>query len=108
MAIPAGLNPQERDPSRAYRIISSRLQALEARPSLVATGSVTLTPSATSTIVTNGEVLAGDQVFISPQSAAGATAVAHVSAATDGQFTITHDSSAATDRNVGWLAIRTP
>lgn len=67
-----------------------------------ATGSVTCTASATSTVVSNGNVTANDTVLLSPMTANAAAEVgagtAYVSAVADGSFTVTHANAGSTDR----------
>lgn len=65
-----------------------------------ATGSVTLTASAASTVVTNDNFAAGSTVYFTAttsNAAAGVTAM-YISARAKGTFTITHANNAQTDR----------
>lgn len=68
------------------------------------TGTVTLTASATTTVVKNTKVnvLSIVQLQATNAAAAGAIATTFVSAKGDGQFTITH-ASATTDRNFDYV-----
>lgn len=108
----AALNPREADTSRAYRLIDARFQEAEGRltaleaTTLVGAGEATLADSATSTNVAASGVASGDRVFLTPTSATAAAATYHVSAVTTDQFTITHDSTADTDKTFNWLAVR--
>lgn len=111
-----GLNPFERKTSVAYRVIQSALEdlqaratALEAAPAIVLAGQVTLTASTTTTTVTNALIAASDIVSglvpTTANAAASVTAV-YVSSVTTGEFVLTHDSTAATDRTFNWLVTR--
>lgn len=67
-----------------------------------ATGSVTLTASATSTVVSSDIVNDTDTVLLSPMTANAAAEIgagtAYVSAVAKGSFTITHANAVSTDR----------
>lgn len=71
-----------------------------------ATGSVTLTASATSTVVTSDVVNDEDTVLLSPMTANAAAEIgagtAYVSAVAKGSFTITHANAVSTDRTFRW------
>lgn len=63
-------------------------------------GTFSLTASATTTTVTNPNVSSNSTIVLSPRSATAAAAlgVVYISAKAEGSFTVTHNSSAATDR----------
>lgn len=61
-------------------------------------GSATLGASTTTSIVEDPRITSSTKVFLAPASATAAAAAPYVSAVGEGQFTITHDSDAATDR----------
>lgn len=65
-----------------------------------AIGSVTLTASATTTVVTDSNVSADSVIALMPTTATAVSAdtLVYVSAVTDGTFTLTHDNNAAIDR----------
>lgn len=62
------------------------------------TGSVTLTNSATSTVVYNPKIVASSVAVLQPKTlaAAGAQATTYISSVGTGQFTITHASATTT------------
>lgn len=64
-------------------------------------GEVTLTASATSTVVSDVRVKSSMVIFLSPRTATAATALAttYISAVADGSFTITHANTADADKN---------
>lgn len=66
-----------------------------------ARGTVTLTPSATSTVVSNKLASESSMVVLSPRTASAAAAAPgiFVSAKANGSFTLGHASSTATDQN---------
>jgi hypothetical protein len=70
-------------------------------------GTVTLNANAGSTVVANGSVAMGRQVWLEPMSASAAAtrATTYVSAVGNGSFTISHSSSAATDRAWNYLVV---
>jgi hypothetical protein len=77
------------------------------RGNLDASGTFTLTPSSTTTVVIDN-LFAFDQMVVwSPRSATAATAMTsvYVSAKLNGQFTLTHNSDAATDRTFDYIRI---
>lgn len=67
-----------------------------------ATGEVTATASATSTVVTNMVVNENDTVLLQPTTANAAAEIgagtAYVSAVAKGSFTLTHANAGSTDR----------
>ena len=70
-----------------------------------ATGTVTLTPSATTTVVFAPNCMADSIPFLSPLTATAAAAGAWISSVSKGQFTITHTSSVATDKTFGFVCL---
>lgn len=72
-----------------------------------ATGTVTLTTSATTTAVTAPNCGAGSVISLSPKTAnaAGALATTYVSAVAAGTFTLTHASNTQTDRTFGFVCL---
>lgn len=67
-----------------------------------AAGSVTLTASTTSTVVTDDRVGIDSVITFMPTSSNGASALTnlYVTSRGDGTFTLTHSSSAATDQDL--------
>jgi hypothetical protein len=88
------------------RIVFCIRQMLEGRSNAV--GQVTLSPNATSTTVT---ALCGadSAVFLFPQTASAAGSASTVwiakSGIGQGRFTVSHDSTAATDRSFWFVAL---
>lgn len=72
-------------------------------------GSVTLTASATSTVVTDARAGTDSVIVFMPTTANAATAAAslYVSARTSGQFTLTHASNAAVDQDFEYALLAT-
>lgn len=72
-----------------------------------ATGSVTLTASATSTVVTSPNCAPGSAVFLFPKTAnaAGALSTTYVSSVGKQTFTITHASAASVDRTFFYVCL---
>ena len=72
-------------------------------------GSVTLTPSAATTVVTKEGLPVGALIFLTAQTAnaaaeAGGTALYVAPVSTAGQFTIAHVNSVTTGRTFSWAA----
>ena len=65
-------------------------------------GTVTLTPSATSTTVTDEFITDDCLPTLMALTTSAASAPVRVTSVTRGSFTIEHDSDAATDRNFHW------
>jgi hypothetical protein len=63
-----------------------------------AVGDLTLAANATQTVVTNRLCTAGTMIAYSPTSASAAAARPWTVSSENGQFTVGHDASAATDR----------
>jgi len=63
-----------------------------------AVGDLTLTPNATTTVVKDRLCTAGTMIAYSPTSASAAAARPWTVSSQNGQFTVGHDASAATDR----------
>lgn len=72
-----------------------------------ATGSITLTASATSTTLTDARIGANSIILFMPTTANGNTAKAnlYVSARADGSATLTHASSTNTDQTFGYVVL---
>lgn len=74
-----------------------------------ATGTVTLTPSATSTTVMDGNCAERSTVLLSPVTANAAVALATsyipVATTANGSFTITHSSAASVDRTFRYAIV---
>ena len=106
----ATLNPRERDPSRAYRLIEARLAQLEGFGAIIDAGTVTCSTSTVTTTVTVAGLASTDLVHLSPASSAAASDAngwAYVSAIAAGEFTVTHASNALT-RTYRWFAFTPP
>jgi hypothetical protein len=90
--------------TRLFRIVAAIMQLAQGRSDAV--GNVTLTPGATATVVKAVNCGKDSRIFLTPQTANAAAALAYVQAADVGlgSFTITHDSNAATDRTFSWGA----
>lgn len=69
-------------------------------------GTVTLTASATTTVVTHPAIGRDAAIVLTPTTAnaAGAIATTYVSAQDTGTFTLTHASAATVDRTFRWAA----
>jgi hypothetical protein len=91
------LNPGERD---IFRVVQVVRQLIEGRSN--ATGVVTLATGVTSTTVAAATAAPGATVHLTPATAHAAAAYATTyvqqTDVTAGQFVITHDNSAQTDR----------
>jgi ABC-type branched-subunit amino acid transport system substrate-binding protein len=72
-----------------------------------ATGSVTLTPSATSTVVTPQNCAPGSAVFLFPKTANAAAALSgtYISSVGKQTFTITHASAVSVDRSFFYVCL---
>lgn len=72
-----------------------------------ASGTVTLTASTTTTVVTAPNCGTGSEVFLMQKTANAATAFAttYVSAVGNGSFTLTHASNSQVDRTFGFFAV---
>jgi hypothetical protein len=72
-----------------------------------ATGTVTLTASATSTVVTPQNCAAGSAVFLFPKTAnaAGALSTTYVGTVAKQSFTITHANTATVDRTFFYVCL---
>jgi hypothetical protein len=72
-----------------------------------ATGSVTLTASATSTVVTADNCAPGSAVFLFPKTANAAAALSttYVGTVAKQSFTITHANNAQTDRSFFYVCL---
>jgi len=90
-----GISTQEKDLQR-FALVLQQLAAGRSN----ATGVVTLTPGATTTVVQAASCAAGSGVWLFQRTANAAAALAttYVSAVANGAFTLTHASNAQTDR----------
>lgn len=95
-------NIHNSNPDEAFhrRIIADAVNNLIAGKARV-TGSVTLTASATSTVVSDNQFESGMVPVLIPTTANAATALAttYVSARSKGSFTLTHASNAQADKS---------
>jgi hypothetical protein len=93
---------QEKDLGR-YALALQQLAAGRSN----ATGSVTLTASATSTVVTPQNCAPGSAVFLFPKTANAAAALSttYVSSVGKQTFTITHASAASVDRSFFYVCL---
>jgi hypothetical protein len=73
-----------------------------------AMGTVTLTASATSTVVTNALCSTSSMIVLVPTTNNAATAIVWQSAVANGSFTLGHDSTAAVDRTFKYEVRRGP
>lgn len=96
------LIPQE---TNIFRIVQAIRQIIQGRND--ATLEVTLTPGATTTVVTAINCSKDSRVFLEPQTtnAAAARATTYISAIGQGTFTVTHANNAQTDRIFGAIAL---
>jgi len=95
------LSPAEKD---LFKIVLAIRQLMEGRSNAV--GTVTLTAGAVTTTVTAPTCAVGSQVFLFPQTAnaAGALATTYIRPAdvTAGQFIVTHANAGTTDRTFSY------
>jgi len=98
------LSPSERD---LFKIVLAVRQLMEGRSNAV--GTVTLNAGTVSTTVSAPNCGPGSAVFLFPQTANAAAAVAttYVPAVgvTAGQFIIAHANAGTTDRSFCWIAL---
>lgn len=98
------LQPGEKD---ITRIVSAIIQLVQGRQNSV--GDVTLTPSVTSTTVSFQNCSTGCRVFLFPQTANAAAALAttYILATNilQGSFVITHANNAQIDKSFSFLCI---
>lgn len=96
------LIPQE---TNIFRIVQAIRQLIQGRSDAVL--QVTLTPSATTTVVSAINCSKDSQVFLSPRTANAAAAVptTWISAVANGSFTITHSSTVSIDRTFGIVCL---
>lgn len=91
----------------SQRIVQAIRQLMQGRNN--ATGSVTLTASATTTIVEAPNCSAESEVFLQALTAHAAAEVGngtiYISAIANGSFTITHASNSQVDRTFSWVAL---
>lgn len=68
-------------------------------------GEVTLTASVTTTTITDTRIKSQMKIFITPSTANAAAALTnvYVSTVADGSFTLTHSSTATTDRTFDYI-----
>lgn len=93
------LSPEERNPQR---IVDAVRQLVEGRHN--AADRFTLTPGATTTIVTHPNCSRDCEPQFSARTANAAAALAttYISAVSQGQFTVTHANNAQVDRTFGF------
>jgi hypothetical protein len=87
---PGAIRRHSRDVARAVRL------AMQGKLNAVAT--VTLTPGATTTTLNDPRISASSYIGLMPTTASAAAAAAYVLSQTTGTATISHASSAATDK----------
>lgn len=99
-----GVGPDEKD----LRRFALAIQELSAGRSNAAK-TVTLTPNATTTVVSFDNCSANSEVFLSPRTASAAAEMGagtlYVSAVANRLFTITHANNGQTDRTFGFVCI---
>lgn len=90
--------------TNVLRIVASVRALWQGRSNAV--GEFTLTPSTTSTVVRAENCGPGSRIALTPRTASAATALASVyipeATVTNGEFTVVHNSNAATDRKFGY------
>lgn len=98
------IQPAERDTWRIVQTIISILRKWNASGQVTLRANQTTTPVTKLVSVGATNVSVGDEIMLSPRTANAATALAnvYVSAVIQGGFTLTHSSSAQTDRIYGW------
>lgn len=94
----------EKDPTRINQAIRDLFMGRSN-----AVGTVTLTASATTTVVAALNIGASSRVFLMPTTANAAADFAsgslYISAVASGTFTITHPNDADTDKTFFWVAL---
>jgi hypothetical protein len=97
------LRTSYRDLAEAVRNTSGTVNQIVDGRSL-AYGSVTLTASTTTTVVTDDRVSENSVICLMPQTAnaAGAIATTYIATVANGTFTITHANNAQTDRDFAY------
>jgi hypothetical protein len=89
-----------------FKIVQTIIQLVQGRSNAV--GSVSLTPSATSTVVQAVNCAPGATPILTAMSANAAAEIKNgtlwISAVSNGSFTITHANNAQTDRTFAWAA----
>lgn len=87
------------------RLVTAVLQLIRGRSNAV--GSITLSASATSTVVSFANCSSQSHVFLSPRTANAAAALAttYIASVTNKSFTIAHASAATTDRTFGFVVL---
>lgn len=88
-----------------YRIVQAIRELIQGRSN--ATKRVTLTPNATTTVVTAKNCSKDSEIFLSPRTANAAAAVAttYISSVGQGTFTITHANNAQVDKTFGIIGL---
>lgn len=86
-------------------VVSAVLQMLQGRGNFI--GRVTLTPGATTTVVSFQNCSKDCEVFLSPRTATAAAAVGttYISSIIQGGFTITHANAGTTDRDFAFECV---
>ena len=96
MALPVP-PPRFRTVEEGVRRLAALVRALaDGRSNAV--GTVTLAASLTNTAVSDPRVGRDSAILLAPMSASATSAPVHLSAVSDGGFTLAHDANAATDR----------
>jgi hypothetical protein len=99
-----GLPPSGAPPRQVAAVVNRLNQG-----KLSCTGTVTLTPNQTTTVVSDARAGAASVVLLTPLTASAAAEVAagglYVSTRSKGAFTLTHGSSAAADRTFGYALL---
>ena len=96
------LQPHEKDP---YAIVSTVNELADGRSNNV--GSVTLTPGATTTVVSFANASIGSAICLSPRTANAAAAIptTFISVKLNGSFTLTHANNAQVDRTFDFACV---
>lgn len=93
--------------TRPHKIVTAIRQLAEGRSN--ATGVVTLTASAASTVVTAVNCSVGSTVLLQPTTANAAAEIGagtgYVGTVANGSFTITHANNSQADRTFRWVAL---
>jgi hypothetical protein len=99
MAVLTGITSTEQDQIKQNKAINQIVQFLNS----IVTGTVTLTPSATTTTVLTVNCTTSSLIFLTPQTSDAANDMATTwVVAGSGQFVIHHANNARVDRTFGW------
>lgn len=89
-----------------YKIVRAIRELFEGRSNAV--GMLTLTPSASSTVVTAPNCGSGSTVLLTPKTANAAAEIGngtlYIATVANGSFTVTHANNALADRSFMWAA----